>query len=506
MSETKITKQLDYSKSSRISPDYRFTKLTPREGSQTVTVTTAGGQTNHFDIPERAFNLSRSILSFDIKLGASGTAGFYNYVPMDCLPFIRQIQLYTRGGIMLADINQVGNVTKVMWKPETKLEKFLAMDNHDTKSGAGGMLQKCNANNQAELKFNDTVIAGVALSAFTAVLDGGPTNAELRTEFDRLGAGVEALASPPKTNARRHNDALIAAGTGALSAVNVAYNEAKYLTVGAAANTASDPTISVKIPLGQLYDTIFELDKTLLFDEMITLRFVWASSDRFCWKAEDPLCPSRNAAAATASATVENLQIFLATEQRKDIINSLRAKINADGMSVMIPYMHVYKSSVGAATSQNITLRFDRGHGRRLQKVYHALFNPEEKKNTMYDHDNRAGTKVASYYTTLDTQRIQDFNIDTKLFEDYMLHKELIRDSAILNSNVYQYNWFHCDSWCGVKPLWDKDPNEAVGLDLTTERRWEFVGATVTAANYQHLSIAVCQKELKITKGMITID
>lgn len=480
MSEIKVDSQTDYSKKATLKPHYRMTKITPREGSGNVSITTAGGQESHFDIPQRAINLSKSVLSFTTAPAASG-GGVYNYCFMDCLAPIRQIQLQTRNGVMLCDVNNVNVVTKMIWKPETKLEDFMALECHGGGVGAGSYLQRCNANNQ--LYFSQ--VAAEYKAAF--VDDAGDT--------PTLAARLTAAIKRPSAEARRWDDAAIAAGTGNVSAVNVGFIESKYMTVGTA--NAANPVVSVKINLGMLYNTIFELDKTLLFDEIITMKIIWAPSTRIYTEGTDPLSPSAAAAAATDTVTVSSLSLFVATEQRQEIIQGLMSKIKSGGLEVLIPYTHVYKQNLASA-SQNITLRFDRGHGRRLQRVYHALFHNVESSVTAYNNDNRADAKCVSFYTTLDSQRQQDFNVTNASFEDYMLLKQKLKGSAVLNSDVYKYNWVWVDDYTGDQPLWEKDLNTVAGLDLSIERRWEFIGTTV-AANHNHYTVAVVQKMLKIS-------
>lgn len=488
MSESKISKSLDYSKNDVVSPAYRMSKITAREGAGDVTVTTAGGQSSTFELPSRAMNLSKSVLAFTCTPPASG-AGESNYSYMDCLAPIRQVQLQSRSGVYLCDCNEVGAITKMTWKPETKLCDFLALENHDGGSGAGSMLQKCNANNQ--LAFSQT-----AAEFKAAVIDTNGSLADLATD-------LTALITRPATNARRHDDVALAAGTGEPSSVSVAFQEAKYFSVGGA-NSAT-PAIQVKLDLGMLYNTIFEVDKTIMLPEIVNLIIVWAPSTKVYYHGDDPLSPGGGVlTAAAGNVTVSGLNLFLAVETREEIIQSLRAKIaSPEGMGMLIPYPYVYKNNL-SSTQQNIVLKFDRGHGLRLQKIYHSLFHNTESKNTAYDCDNRADAKVSSFYSSLDSIRQQEFNIDTSVFEDYMLMKPKLAGSAVLNSDVYQYNWVWCDAFDNDRPLWDKNPNEASGLDLSQERRYE-IACTTSNNNFNHVTLVVCQRELRIKSNSIEI-
>eukprot|EP00808_Paulinella_micropora_P011116 g80542.t1 len=92
------------------------------------------------------------------------------------------------------------------------------------------MLQKCNAESRAETGFDNLVLAGQAASAAT-VAGSIDTDAHLRATLNVYGNAIASAIGPPSTNARRHNDALIAAGTGTSLPVNVPYNEAKVFSL-----------------------------------------------------------------------------------------------------------------------------------------------------------------------------------------------------------------------------------------------------------------------------------
>eukprot|EP00808_Paulinella_micropora_P013392 g48099.t1 len=113
------------------------------------------------------------------------------------------------------------------------------------------MLQKCNADSRAETGFDNLVLAGQAASAAT-VAGSIDTDAHLRATLNVYGNAIASAIGPPSTNARRHNDALIAAGTGTSLPVNVPYSEAKYFTAGALGNGAGagDMAIKIKLNLG----------------------------------------------------------------------------------------------------------------------------------------------------------------------------------------------------------------------------------------------------------------
>jgi len=96
-----ISKQLDYQKHSFAHPTYKYNKVLPLTGMQTQVISTASGAENIFEIPVNAFNLAKSFLQFTAR--GVALADRANYFYNDCLAPIRQLQLYTRSGIYLAD-------------------------------------------------------------------------------------------------------------------------------------------------------------------------------------------------------------------------------------------------------------------------------------------------------------------------------------------------------------------------------------------------------------------
>ena len=99
-----ISPALDYKQMSVSRPTYRFSRLLPNTGSSSLTVTSAGGQEILIEIPAgKAFNLSESRLLYSITNIATAGAAISYWYRADILPFVSQIQLYTRSGQYLCD-------------------------------------------------------------------------------------------------------------------------------------------------------------------------------------------------------------------------------------------------------------------------------------------------------------------------------------------------------------------------------------------------------------------
>lgn len=489
---SQLSNQLDYKKESFIHPTYKLNKILPQSGSQSVTINTGGNDTM-FEIPVKAFNLARSLLCFTIA--PSVNAGAYYYAYKDVLTPIRQLQLYTRSGIYLCDLNEVPNFTKVTLKPETSLEEFLTYDNG--------------------------VDAGAAATKGTARYFA-PNNA------------ASAANQRPQDS----------------SAASKGYIEPQYVEPGT--NVVASPVYQIVYPLGTLKNTIFALDKDIWANEILILRIVWNQANRIIYNGGNVAVPTTGVTVYAGGMNVTNLTLYLAVETNPEITNQLRSQVAGGGINILIPYVYTYKTNLGPSASQTVSLRFNRGHGIRLSKIYHSVFNNNETVSTgvdsvggnpftiasAYDNDNRAviaggvnaltnRSKVQVFYTMLDNERLQEFNLTCANNDDYMLLKDKIKGSVISSSDMFYYNWFWLEDFTGMEDRSAEPKNKdnlEVGLDLSIERKWDFYGqqmnntaATVNnilnstiAANtnngqYNHYSFAITQKTLTISPNGITV-
>jgi hypothetical protein len=458
--ETQSSTQLDYKKTQFVHPNYRMSKLLPQSGGQTVAISSAGGQETIFEIPVKAFNLARSFVSFVVT--PTGLAANYNWSFVDCFNPFRQLQLYTRSGIYLCDLNEVGNYTKVMWKPEIKLEEFLDYDYL-------GNATVYTESNGRYLCRNNTL----------------------------QNSATSTLLAPYGLRFNNSNS-------------NIAYTEPKYLEPGSALNTA-DPVLSVSIPFSAFKNTAFAYDKDLWLNEIIVCRIVWQGTPKMMFNGTSVTNPTAGAAAFTGNINISNLTMYLAVEKNQDIVNSLQALVAAQGLQTLIPYVYTYKYNTGNATSYSVSYRFNRGHGMKLLKVYHSAFNNTESANTAYDHDNKGTSKVNQFYTMLDNERSQEYNLNTATYDDYLLLRDKLKGSVIQSSDMFYHNWVWIEDWTGFvdKTIEPRNiQNIETGLDLTTERKWDFYALQVnngTAAAYNTYTFAVTQKMLTVTSSGITV-
>ncbi|EGG14753.1 hypothetical protein DFA_11013 [Cavenderia fasciculata] len=76
-----------------------------------------------------------------------------------------------------------------------------------------------------------------------------------------------------------------------------AFTEPDYLSSGFAANTAVN--LNVTIPFNELYESILSLDKDIMLNETLLVRFVWSELPNIGFGADASLTPQTNPVALT---------------------------------------------------------------------------------------------------------------------------------------------------------------------------------------------------------------
>jgi hypothetical protein len=102
-------------------------------------------------------------------------------------------------------------------------------------------------------------------------------------------------------------------------------------------------------------------------------------------------------------------------QRNQEIINRVMAQYQS-GYNVLTDFMWTRKVPL-QGTSQSVILKLNRAHGMRLRRIYHSLFHGTESSNTAYDHS----AKVTSFYTQLNAQRLQDYDLVRATNDDWML-------------------------------------------------------------------------------------
>ncbi len=451
---TAFSKELDYKQVKMSVPDYQLSRILPLSGGNAVNLThTNGNQEAIFEIPTKPFNFAESILSYTFNVQGQG-AGNYAWVHGDTIPEINQVEVYTRSGQFLARIEDTNVFLNVVRPVNTEVDEFL------TNSTTDGL---------EPTSLSSTNYRPVAL-------DNGNDYVFRQTEKRYLivSGGAAAVANTPLVLQRR-------------------------------------------IKLSAFVESILAYDKTLMFPEVLIFRVIFNGSrvGFFNNSATNPAAGNSLLTLQGANC-IQNLQLYLAVDNNQSVSSSF-GELVSKGFSTMVPFLTRVKSNIGTVGQGVISIRLHRGHGAVCKRIYHTLGFVTElgATNLMYDHNNIGGTnrataaKLQSYYTMLDNNRLQQFNMDCSLNggEDWIVNEKYLQKSAIQNQDQYAYNWLHVEdfSYQSIDTAGQKD-NLLSGLDLSIERKWDFYATDMVTANYNYYTWIVAYKELKITPNMITCN
>jgi hypothetical protein len=228
------------------------------------------------------------------------------------------------------------------------------------------------------------------------------------------------------------------------------------------------------------------------------------------WFGTSATVGATGAAAFVGTVALTGLQILLAVQTDTDIIRGIQSKCTSEGgMSIVIPTVTTTKSNLGVSTTQNLTMRFSPANGLTLQRVYTACYDASESALTAYGRNNTASAKVVSYYTALNTNRLQDTVLVCANADDYWYNRDFMKGTPILHKAVYNRYWVHVDDFCEFPAHTEArmpvpTENLIAGLPLSIDHRLEFNATTANLA-FQWYQFAVTQRMLIIKGSSIAL-
>lgn len=122
-----IPAQLDYKRLDYAGPKYKFSRIVPLSGSQTVSLPVSSTAEVLMEIPTNVFNFAESYLYANIAIPAQG-AGNHIWYHADGMPLISEIDLMTRSGVYLCQIPNFQNYMKIVRKIFTPWKEFESND------------------------------------------------------------------------------------------------------------------------------------------------------------------------------------------------------------------------------------------------------------------------------------------------------------------------------------------------------------------------------------------
>jgi hypothetical protein len=486
------SEQNDYSiKTKPVIPKYKFSKLYQQTGGQAVAIG-ASSTESVFELPARCMNFSRSTLNFTATYTAA--AGRYHWLYADVVAPIRQIQLYTRGGVYLCNLDNADRFSSVALKAETnKADAKIIDKNPDATVSTSIESYGAVCGRTQYTNFAATLMAGGALTAFQGL------DAALGAETVVTAATFAQTTNPDYAGVERGQNQY----------------EPLYMRPSYAAGTATQ--LNYEIPLSLFKDSIMELDKDLYFNEVLLCKITWNDYGAWGITATGQYAPTGGTPVDIGAAiAVTNLSLYLALESNPLICTQLISAVQSGQFGIIIPFTYVFRSSFSAATvSQNVSIRLNRAYGKTLKRIYHVIYNNTQTGITRYDHQNTYTTAspndgIKSYYTTLDNDRRQEFDISTTRNEDWLLIRNDLEGSLVDRASTYRYKWFVLDKF-------DDDHVEKKidwidsGIPLDYERKWDYIGTSGDGAGgngttAQHYTYAVVTRVLGINAEGIFIQ
>ena len=321
--------------------------------------------------------------------------------------------------------------------------------------------------------------------------------------FDSTDGELEEGADNEPLHASKSTTNLV--GYSATASTDKPYWEQQYLSRGSAAAT----TYSQKklLPLKFLKDTIFEVDKSILFREVIVLKIKLAAKEQLAYQAD---ADSNGNVVAITGVAFSNINLYVAQERNASVVEALNAQTNSqEGFSLLVPYPSIFTNVRTSSDRHNITLRLNKSHGSSLKKIQSTCFNNTDSNETAYDFDNQAVGRVSEYYANINNNRLTEFNISVQDELDWLVHKRRCKGTPIYNYEIYSRNWFIEDEFsnCADKmsDMKTKDTNVYSGIDLNEEIRYDIYATMASVQTGKWVSLIHGQKVLNLNQSGLII-
>lgn len=465
-SKISVAKELDYQTKINSSPLYRYQIVTQSQGGgNTVSLNQSSTQLTYFDLPpEVVWNASKSFFTWQITYPTAAAAN-YTVAYMD-IPPIRRIRLQTRGQKVLCEINNF----QYYWKMCSNLTKWTDEFNSLSTGGYGATLAAATAN-------------GVWLY-------DNPSNALPST----------AIAGNTPNGAKVYYS-----GGWAVDNTTVfrrAYQTQLQLAMGAAEGAF---TMNCHLNLGMIPFSFFSVNRDFYSTESLQMLVEWESYDNFCWfSVGGAPITAPISVSGVGAPTVANYLLYTAVESNPVIANEMRSKVLSSGFSQLIPYPTFVQLNLPAnATSGSVQFRINRANGIRLLRILSAEAISNSSLSTRCNFYNNEGLITQDYYTSLNTQRLQQSDCNNANGTDWVYNEKYFRDTPFSNYQEWTTQCpVHVDDFSGIDSLADANEYDlnVCGIDLSVEQLWTKFLSSITnlsaVGGVQENFVIVCQANL----------
>ena len=456
---TTVSHELDYTPKILNGPHYKYTRLFPTNSSTDVALNVASTTETQFEVPTKVFNSSKCYLKGNMTLTSGGGADIKKLVHKYGFVMIDSISISTRAGVFISNIRHVGRYSRAILQATTSKEKYLSKPPLVLTNALGATTYP-----------GEMIAPANQISAIGALVQSG--------DFAGADGAYVANATTPL-----------------------------FLdTVGSATTATATVCYKFKIPFSDLKSSFFALNKDVWFNEVLLVTINWNPfvrlggtidhADYFSW--------ATTRGALTAGA-ISDLGLYMAVEQNQAISNEVMAKVLNGGINLVIPYVNSFKLTAGTGASGSISQRINRANGRTLCRVVTSVAGTVEASSTAdWNTNNQAGTKTASFYTTMDSVKQQEANLTPATHTDFLALADLLEGSAYYTGLSWQVNPVWVDNFHGNKSIhWcdgeHDDDFKQGGIPLDSEITWGYVADTKEAVALNYYIFAITQKLLTIT-------
>lgn len=203
-------------------------------------------------------------------------------------------------------------------------------------------------------------------------------------------------------------------------------------------------TLAKKQFFGQKQDLILPVDHYFTLD--------WRG-DKLgfqCGSATDPT----NAVAVLANQhAVAGLTFKYAVQMNEVLLKQMKDEISkAGGFKIALPWTFNVAITSQGATNQIRTFGYQIQRakvGLKMQKIIYFSSKTNPAANEQYFQDNTNGAVIGQYHTELDGGKLQnnDLMVSSTQFDDWVLHKDRLKDTMYYRLADYRKRWVHVESF-----------------------------------------------------------
>jgi hypothetical protein len=455
----------NYKTVSEFAPRYRYLPIyMNNSNTTTVTLGKSDSQMLQFQLPSGSvYNLSKSYIQYPMTTGDAPATQF-NWLHEDAPAFFDSVELSISAGTKLCDLHNANKYGKVRMRQSITTHELLCAD-------ALSALYPCNLSTAYNLKampdnYQAGNIYGAGMNPATGLIVPGSSY-----------AGITTYLEP------QHTRRSTTAEAGAHTSVLTSYRQ---------------------LPLGIFADTILGMDRDLFIPTDTYFRTV-VSCPKLGFSCVSGTAPTdANSDSIAGGVTLNNVVLYLAVEQNAFIVDAIKTKFASSGLKFQIPFTTSFKNNTANPGTASAQIIMNRGQGKSIKKIMHTIWNVKENGASAFDCSNWNGSKLTSYATYIDSNKLQNADVSTLQptgtnvnQSDWLMNRKFYQNSAVMNGGQYQLNWCHVDSFSEPEDhVGVPEENIASGLPITTQVTWQFQGEATTGLN--HYTFVTFMKDVAI--------